>query len=182
MPRQRKSSKGQEALEDVDDDDCPAWGKSKAKRLLSEQIIAGIVTDDMDWKQVYSSNDVYTATSRRKFYGRLHGLRGQIRDAKQRASADEKGLRHDRRQFPTPKTNHRGKPRWEGSDADKWLKEDVKAGVHKHNRPSQLYRTRDAYQEFPLAVFCKHVYQEVRFQKFCTWRHDTKKPKANEWM
>ena len=46
--------------------------------------------------------------------------------------------------------------------------------------PIHLYESRTDYQVYPLHVFRGHIYQEMRFQKYCTWRNDVDVAKETE--
>ncbi len=81
-------------------------------------------------------------------------------------------------------------PEWEGSEAQSWLKKDMKAGKHDTLQPMELWETRDAYQLFPLEVFRDHIYQEIRTGKFLNqlknkpdtgykWKEFRNKPENN---
>lgn len=157
------------------------WEKSEAKRLLAIDIINGSITPDMPWQDTYLFRPEYAETEFGKWYGRLRRLQKHISDAKVRAAEDEDGFKNDRLKFPVQEHDHRGFLRWEGSAAQSWMKIDIAAGRHKLVKPKELYNERQAYQQFPLDVFREHIYQEERFQKYCTWRNDTNQPKTNAW-
>lgn len=173
MPKTKKKS----GIDGEEED----WAKSEAKKLLAKDIIDGVVTDDMDWGDVFWQRPEYAATTHRLFRGRLESLRKQISFASRRAAADEAALAHDCRLFPAQAQNYRGEPRWDGSAAQSWLTIDVKAGKHEQLEPKQLHQMRLAYKEFPLDVFREHIYQEVRKQKYCTWRNETNQRRATDW-
>lgn len=182
-PKKRSSKKKAKKSNDVEEDE--GWAKCEAKRLLSIDIMEGTVTDDMDWQEVFWYRPEYAEISHRLFASRLAGLLGQISRASQRAARDDQALAHDRHLYPVTSRNHRdARLRWEGSAAEAWLKKDVASKKHESMEPKQLYAqpNRAAYRQFSLEVFRGHIYQEVQLQKYCTWRGDTNKPKANEWM
>lgn len=159
-----------------------SWRKSEAKKLLAQDIIDGTIPEDMDWKDVFQWRPEYTLSNYRLFKSRLDGLRNQISAAKKRAKRDEKALSVDRKLYPACLHDDQGALRWDGSAAQSWLKNDVAENKHKEMKPSELYLERPCYQAFSLDVFRGHIHQEVRLQKYCTWRSDKGKPKANEWM
>lgn len=165
-----------------DKEDIEPWRKSDAKRLLAQDIINGDIDGDMEWEDVFSWRPEFASTSRRLFKSRFASLLTQISSARVRSITDKAALEHDRKLFPIKTHNHRGEPRWDGSAAQSWLRVDVENGEHKRVAPRILHESREAYKVYPLKVFREHVHQEVRFQKFCTWRNETKKAKATEWM
>jgi hypothetical protein len=164
------------------DNETEGWGKAAAKKLLAEDILNGLVTTAMDWEDVVQLRPEYQNTSQRLFKTRLKRLLGQIGVAQNKATDEEAALLHDRALFPTPTHNYRGEPRWEGSEAQRLLRQDVANLVHSTMKPKAFHLTQAEYQLYPLEVFRGHIYQEVRFGKFCTWRNETGKKKATDWM
>jgi hypothetical protein len=158
------------------------WRYCATKKLLSEDILSGAIPEDMHWHDVYWQRPEYAESKWDLFAGRLDSLRQQISHAKDRNTTEEAALVHDRALFPIPTHNHRGEPRWDGSEAQRLLKEDVAAGIHETMKPQQLYQTHPQYNDYSLAVFRGHLYQEVRFVKFCTWRNETGVKKTTDWM
>jgi hypothetical protein len=78
-------------------------------------------------------------------------------------------LAHDRQLRPQATHASNGVPRWEGSDAERLLKEDITAGLHTQMAPRVLFRTRAEYYEvFTLDQFRGHIAQEVELRKFKT--------------
>lgn len=175
MAHERKKSSKDDEEEKV------TWKKSLAKKLLAQDIIAGEIDSDMDWNDVFWYRPEYAATSHRLFNGRLQRLLAAISSSRADALLDEDALKNDRRLFPKKSHNYRGEPQWDGSAAQSWLRIDVAEGKPDECSPKELYKTRKAYQVYPLKVFREHIHQEIRFQKFCTWRNETKKKKATEW-
>jgi hypothetical protein len=162
------------------EDEC--WKKSKTKALLVEDILSGAIPNTMHWKDVLVLRPEYDASLRRLFASRLKTLRDQINRSKMSADVEEAALAHDRALFPAPTHNYRGEPRWDESQTQFLLKQDVANLVHATLSPKDFRMTRPEYQLYPLKVFREHIYQEVRFVKFCKWRNDTKKKKATAWM
>ena len=71
---------------------------------------------------------------------------------------------------------------WHGSDAEAFLKQDVKEGRHLTSRPKELFTTRTEYKEFEYQNFRKHVHQEARSAKEAPYwmRQKEKKEKKNK--
>ena len=57
-------------------------------------------------------------------------------------------------------------PRWDGSDAQRLIKQDVAAGRHLEVLPARLWNERKEYKEFPDDMFRDHGKQEVKAVKF----------------
>lgn len=60
-----------------------------------------------------------------------------------------------------PKSNKssRGYPCWDTHKASKMLQADEESGIAKELQPKVLWKSRKEYQDFPLSVFRKHIYQ-----------------------
>jgi hypothetical protein len=54
---------------------------------------------------------------------------------------------------------------WDGSEAQRLLKKDIKRGRHTRYKPEMLRLKRAEYQEFELDKFRQHIYQETRADK-----------------
>ena len=81
-------------------------------------------------------------------------------------------MQHDRKIYPEQYQNHRGKVVFSRHPAQKHLRADVTANLHKSMTPSQLHTSRPEYQEFKLCYFRRRIKQEIRRQKFiCFLEH-----------
>ena len=78
-----------------------------------------------------------------------------------RASEDLAAFLHDK-QIPRPQAAAAAYPCWQDSEAEQLLKSDIEAGIGTSIKPEQLWNSRVEYQSFPLTVFRKHIYQELR--------------------
>ena len=54
---------------------------------------------------------------------------------------------------------------WDGSDAQRLLRRDIRKGRHLKMKPEYLHMTRTAYKDFDLATFRDHIYQELRAER-----------------
>ena len=83
------------------------------------------------------------------------------------ANYDEKALQADRLVYPIKDKDIRGEPRWEGSQAQALLKEDVANKIHENMEPKELRQMagREAYQQFSLTKFRKHLDQAKQDEK-----------------
>jgi hypothetical protein len=150
------------------------WRNSTAQSILRGYLQSGEIPLDgsMKPKEVW---DVFCVPHpefvgfvyKNKFANRLRYMRKQLVDKDGLADDDNAALVHDRLLFPAPTHNHRGEPRWPGSEAERFLKLDIDACKHEMMAPLQLHGTRaEYYENYPLAVFRKHIHQEVRLRKF----------------
>ena len=73
----------------------------------------------------------------------------------------------------------RGYPFWHTHPASKLLKDDIAremSGNMNKRKPTQLWESRVQYQDFPLSVFRKHIYQERTKQLAAPyWQHTRNK-------
>ena len=73
---------------------------------------------------------------------------------------EEAAYHEDMLTLPHATTTSQGYPFWNKHRASKLLEEDETSGVAREMKPQQLWKSRVEYQDFPLAVFRKHIYQE----------------------
>lgn len=108
----------------------------------------------------------YEATIEGRWNRRLNDTRKQVDVYSERAAADAAGLERDRKIYPMSTHNDRGEPMWYRSDAQKLLREDMKAGKHKEMTPSQLRDSREEYKQFSAKVFRDHIPQSTKRKKW----------------
>ena len=148
------------------------WHKSEARRLLEGDLATGRIPSDgreMGTSAVYASRPEYAVYTIKLFTTRLASMRKTARNENPRRAADVVAHVHDRQLHTQATHNSNGVPRWEGSDAERFLKQDITAGLNTQMMPRVLYRTRAAYHEFfTLDQFRGHIAQEVKSRKFKT--------------
>jgi hypothetical protein len=138
------------------------WKDSRAKMLLRQDILDGKVTASMKPKQVFEMRAEYKPYGIKNFRSNLYSLRSVTKENQQKADSDAAALAHDRCIHPKAVYTPKGYPRWDGSDAQRFLKEDMESCLTNRFDPSVLRETRPEYKAFPLKVFRDHIYQEVR--------------------
>ena len=146
-----------------------SWKNSEAKRLLYKDLLSGDIpldAEQMGPQVVFYQRVEFTEFKHTNFCTNLRNMRANIIASKKRATFDSDALAHDRRAFPKKSHNHRGVPRWEGSEAEELLKIDVGEKKHLQFEPHDLHKTQNEHKKFPYQLFRKHVHQEVRTQKF----------------
>ena len=111
------------------------------------------------------------------FSRRLAAVRDDYVKKVARRNKDHEAYLIAKRNHPTPELNSRGEPQWNGSDAQKLLKELVASGGHTGVKPQQLWEQRQEYQVYSLQTFRDHIYQEERLLKFNNYLGYTKKRK-----
>ena len=149
------------------------WKYSLAKEELEEGLTNGTIPLDdrlMGPQEVYNIPDrpSFRKYPYENFKNNLKNLREAITLKKETAVSDSAALAQDLLRYPRPTHNCRGKPRWEKSPAQKFLKIDVgrAAKEGKRLKVKELYGTRPEYQAFARADIRKHIYQEEQCIKF----------------
>jgi len=175
----------------VDEDD-DEWEHSDAKKLLKGDLLSGKIPLDgegMTPQEAYLQRPEFIASDPKykRFPNRLRALREQLIAKNDRADEDREALLHDRKLHPIPERNHRGELRWEGSEVQRLLRLDMDSGKHKTMKPSELYQSREEYNDkdkgYPLEVFRQHIHQEVRkrkFDKYLTMKREKKDREEKE--
>ena len=105
-----------------------AWIASKGRKILFSDITSGKISENIKYEQVFHMRPEFAVgdtpgEALRLFENRLASARKVI------CATELAMFQQDRLAHPFPSTNHRGEPQWEGSTAQKVLKEDV-AGKH----------------------------------------------------
>lgn len=155
------------------------WRNSNAQRLLHEDIKTGRIPADMHWATAFNLRPEFAAVGKasaeetkeqcalRLFESRLRTARKFVTAKSTRASEELALLQQEQQMFPFPTTNRlTGEPRWEGSEAQTLLKEDVKNRVHETMTREEFYLSRPEYQQFFKRTIDGHVPQEVKSIKF----------------
>jgi hypothetical protein len=109
------------------------------------------------------------------------------RDAVDKANLEAFWVKHPKRDV-----NTNGTPRWEGSEAECLLRNDLEEILKLPENeiktklvPKVLYHQQDrpAYRVFSLPIFRNHIYQEQRFRKFLRYSEAEKnEPNKNKVM
>jgi hypothetical protein len=136
------------------------WQDSKAKKKLMKDILSGKVPPEWKPMRVFAMRPELYKPYKKNFGSNLRRLQKSLKDQQDRANEDDAAVRHDLGLYPQSAMDERGYPRWEGSSAQAFLKEDISAGKHKELKPKGLQQTRDEYKQFPLKVFSDHIFQE----------------------
>lgn len=126
--------------------------------------------DGMELEAVYLQRPEFADFEFAHFKERLRDLRRQIKDKDHSAASDSAALAHDRQICPKAAYNHRGEPRWEGSEAERLLRLDVDNDKHKTMQPKDLHGSRtEYYKNYAPTVLRKHIEQEERRRKMLSY-------------
>jgi hypothetical protein len=105
------------------------------------------------------------AEAKRLFRNRLKNAHIKVEQKTARASSELALLQADRIAVPPPARDHQGRPPWEGSAAQKQLKEDVAANKHIGISKTHFFLSQEAYQFFTADNIWAKVRQEVKLKK-----------------
>jgi hypothetical protein len=121
-------------------------------------------------QEVYLQRTEFTEFAYNNFRSNLRYLRKDIISTRAQDVSDSTALANDRRIHPKKALNHRGEPRWEGSEAERLLRLDMDEEKHRTLKPRELYMTRQQYHDnYPLKVFRGHIDQEERRRKYIVY-------------
>jgi hypothetical protein len=134
-----------------------------AKVLLKEDWCAGMIPLTMGPSEVHIFRLEYEAVPHQNFSVNLNALRKKLDSQQKTAASDDAALAKDVELHPI-NMNPVGRPypRWDGSDAQRLLKQDVALEKHKTMTPRALRMTSVEHQRFPKEVFAKHIHQVIR--------------------
>ena len=151
----------------------PRWtGNCEGKKLLDRDVRKGAVTQHMSLQAIYDMHreeyEKYGETPEeafRLFKGRVaRAFASGTRDSN-RSAVEAAALQQDRLTHPRP-AMFAGAPQWEGSEAQRLMKEDVAAGKDEGKTPTQFRLTRPEYQVYTSTFIGGHMKQEVKLRKW----------------
>ncbi|KAG7350069.1 hypothetical protein IV203_012666 [Nitzschia inconspicua] len=137
------------------------WRKSKAKRILYNALLEGIIpVDDKNFQQM-SLEDVYSIDPELALYdysklkNRLNRLRNKILELDRRADDDLIAFNNYKKNHKPSLFSHKGFIQWQGSSAQEHLWDDLEDYVKDPSmKPMELWKSRPEYMnEFPLDAF-----------------------------
>ena len=154
------------------------WKDSEEKEALRKALASGEVSTDPRAntpKEVYRPEFDFDG-SYKKFGPRLRSLQATVGKGQRLASEDLALLLSDKEEAAAVGSN--GKPRWDGSPAEMFMRVAVADGVATATKPAALKATKPAYSHFDGKTFRDHIYQKRKTQKWVKHQH----PKAFEKM
>jgi len=125
----------------------------------------------MDWEIAFTRRTEFAfgktpEDAQRLFKKRLETARKYVNDKLARAAEELRLYQQDRQVYPPSDTMYSGEPRWDGSNAQQLLKQDVAEGIHLTMTPAQFYAFRPEYKKFFKRTIMDHVQQEESTNKF----------------
>jgi hypothetical protein len=178
------------ATEPPSDDKDLAWKDHPAKLYLKKCFINGAIPMDYQtknggpgpraiWDKHCKDNPLFANMCYgQTFTTRLLGVRNDNEKKMNRKDDDQKAFDNYRANHPRPTHDHKGIPLWDGSPAQKLLKEIMARGEHVGKAPKELWESKEVFKVYTLDVFRNHIYQEKRLWKMHNYLEvDAKKKK-----
>jgi len=179
LKRMKPSNSNNDDFEEPDID----WEKSRARKLLYDDVNEGRVALEAkdgtgkkttDYSYLYYMHPEYASWDFDAFPRRLAGIRKIIKNKNARAEDDQAAFDKFVENNEISIFSHQGFIQWQGSDAQKLLKKDIKNGVlekytkdkYKHPKMEYWLSRPEFYDEFPLNVFRDKIRQEIRTGKY----------------
>jgi len=149
-----------------------AWSGSEGRNLLRRDVKEGRIPNDMTFETAFATRKEFCIgetpeEALRLFEGRLKAAREHVFSKESRAEEEYRLFLEDRRLHPAPPFDSKGLPRWQGSEAQLFLLEDVKDSKHLSMSKEEFYHSRPAYHtNYPQQYITKKVEQAVKTEKF----------------
>jgi hypothetical protein len=154
----------------------PAWRTSEAKKDLRRLLLEDSQTRNKDPEDVHKSNPLFEQYPLDRFKDNFKNLLESVLEDETAVKFDEEAIKKDNRLYPTQPICSHGHPRWDGSTAQRLLKDAIKNGEHTNKKPKELFHSNiAAYGPFGLNVFRGHIYQEDRSNRETSYWLDRKK-------
>ena len=115
--------------------------------------------EKMSAEEIWKSSPLFQQYELIKFKEHLKNMSERTMKRKQLIQREHESFVADMVAFPPKSLTSRGYPFWDTHAACKLLEEDEISGRTATMKPQRLWKSRSEYQEFPLRVFRKHIYQ-----------------------
>ena len=151
------------------------WGKSAAKQFLKKAFREGTISTTYKneeliqiWNGVCKDHPAFKRIKYdyESFSRRMNSIRDDYLRKVQRCKDDLNAYKAAKNNHPTPTLNSRGEPQWNGSEAQKQLKELIANDGHIGKEPKDLWADNAVFMAYSLTSFRDHIYQEKRLLKF----------------
>ena len=126
--------------------------------MIEEDYLARVISDDMMPRHVRMLRQEYQDCGK-TFGSNMWRLQKSIRSKRSEAYLDAAAFKHDKDLYGIAQDDPNY---WDGSEAQKLLREDVENELHLAMKPKHLWLSREEYQVFDLDVFRLHIHQETR--------------------
>ena len=148
------------------------WRKCPGREILLEDLEPGGLLEHQrhrpakDLWRFYKTLPEFAGVPFAQFKKQLEKHLATSGADKEMAERDARALIHDRSINPRRSRNSCGELVFDMHVAKDLLWRDVERGKHLEMKPSDLWRTQEAYMQFTKKVFRNRIYQEVRRRKY----------------
>ena len=112
----------------------------------------------MTAKEIWESHPKFKQYEYKSFKQWNASMKKMTTKRREQVDNEENAFQNDMLKFPKNKITSRYLPFWNDHPASKLLEDDVSKGMSKMWTPTQLWKSRKEYQDFPLPIFRKHIY------------------------
>lgn len=135
------------------------WRNSTEKEQLTKDLLDGTIPLTAGVREAQRARPEYQDMGE-IFVSRFRSLKGQIKEQLKEAEPDYLAYQRDRVIYPVQDTLPNGVPRWQGSEGERLLAEDLRVDSGLGGKqPMEIWQSRPEYQVFSLKVFRDHIYQ-----------------------
>jgi len=128
--------------------------------------------NNMSAEEVWESHPQFQLYELEKFRNYNKNMKKLTSKRRNMICEEEASYHRDMLKLPKETQTTRGYPFWNDHLASELLSKDEMTGVAKELKPIKLWQLRKEYQDFPLVVFRKHIYQERNKQLAAPfWQH-----------
>jgi hypothetical protein len=155
------------------------WAKSKEKKKLREDILSGVVTDEMNIRLIYQMHDgIYLKYPYDRFRVNCKNLIDSINKNRTAAAEDAIALGNVLAQWPAPTPQH---PTWHNSVAKALLLQDIATGEIVGLESKIVWSLRPEYLEYPLKTFRDHLNKEKKNPTIkAYWEHQRERKRLKK--
>lgn len=118
------------------------------------------IINAMTAEEIWQSSPHFQQYDLEKFITYNNNMKKLTSKRKSLIKEEEESFRRDMLKLPESLETSRGIPFWNRHPASDLLHQDEMNGIAKGMKPRDLWMSRIEYQDFPLCVFRKHIYQE----------------------
>jgi hypothetical protein len=168
-----------------------AWKNSRARVILQQLIVVGLDRDlegnELPVLSIYTMDDEFKRFPLKRFSINLEDLRELTHEVLDKSLRDSVAVddyleKNPPSNMDAPRYNGVRYPKWQGSDAQKLLRQDLKLLLHNGSLfkgkdgvlPQKIQMSKPEYQQFPLSVFRNHIYKEIIHDKQVNWNKNKK--------
>jgi hypothetical protein len=153
------------------------WKNSLAKETLKKDILDGLVTQGMKPKEVIAMRKELYKPFAKNSAANVRSLQRSLQGLHVRSEEDHAWIVHNHHLYPCSDVDSLGGPRWDGSAAQHFLRDDLAAGKLEELGGSKALRnTQPEYLRFSLKVFRERVSQEKsRVRQKSYWMDKSRK-------